>query len=253
MRVTIIGSGSKGNSTLIEFKNKRILIDIGFNYKHIKEQLQKIKVYPKDIDYIIISHEHSDHIKGLKVFLNKNNPKIYVNNLLYKDIEYIKNYANKENLENDIENEEFKIVVLNSSHDAINPKYFVIEDKIAKESLAYITDTGYINNRNFKFLKNKNYYILESNHDEEMLRKGTYPDYLQRRILSDIGHLSNRTSAIYFAKLIGDNTKKLVLAHLSDSNNTEEFALATYKKILEEYDIEFNNIRCAKQNEMVEI
>ena len=97
----------------------------------------------------------------------------------------------------------------------------------------------------------KNCYIIESNHDTEKLIKGPYPEYLQRRILSDKGHLSNELCAGYLSRLIGKDTKKVVLAHLSETNNTEELALSTNKRILEENEIDFNEIVCASEEKVL--
>ena len=102
-------------------------------------------------------------------------------------------------------------------------------------------------------IDNKEYYIFESNHDEEMLRKGKYPEYLQRRILSPTGHLSNRTSSIYLSLLIGKNTKKVVLAHLSEENNTEKKALETFSEVMQRNKKEFNNVVCACQEKILEV
>ena len=101
--------------------------------------------------------------------------------------------------------------------------------------------------------ENKTYYIIESNHDTEMLINGPYPEYLQRRILSDKGHLSNELCAGYLSRLIGEKTKKIILAHLSESNNTPSQALETVNSILLENQKEFSNIICASQHEITEV
>lgn len=143
------------------------------------------------------------------------------------------------------------IKTIPTSHDSITANGFLIEYE--QESLVYITDTGYINLRYINILKNKTYYIIESNHDTEKLIKGPYPEYLQRRILSDKGHLSNELCSGYISKLIGPNTKKIILAHLSEENNTEELALESVFKVIKENNIEFTNIKCAKQRDLTEV
>ena len=119
--------------------------------------------------------------------------------------------------------------------------------------MVYITDTGYINENSFEYLKNKNLYVFESNHDIEMLMNNPkYPHHTKIRILSDKGHLSNKDSAYYLTKLIGENTHHIILAHLSEQNNTEELALSTLRETLERKNIDFKNIKVARQNEMTE-
>ena len=143
------------------------------------------------------------------------------------------------------------IKIIPTSHDALTSNGYLIENN--NESLVYITDTGYINQRHLVYLKDKTYYILESNHDTERLIKGPYPEYLQRRILSDKGHLSNELCAGYLSRLIGPNTKKVVLAHLSETNNTEELALNANFKVLKENGIDFTNIECASEEKVLTI
>lgn len=249
MKIVVLGSGSKGNSTVIKLENHNILIDVGFSYNKMKENLEQINLKPKDINFILITHDHSDHIKGLETFLKNNNTLLYVSEKISKKYDFLKKYDNKRNL-NDIETKEYKIKIIPASHDATDTKGFLIE---SDESLVYLTDTGYVNKRYLDYLKNKEYYIFESNHDEEMLRKGKYPEYLQRRILSPSGHLSNRSSAIYLSMLIGKNTKKVVLAHLSEENNTPKKALETFNEVMKKNHKNFTNVECAKQERMVKI
>ena len=230
MRIIILGSGSKGNSALLIGKNKKILIDVGFSYPHMIKLLAQYNVEPVDIDAILITHTHKDHISGLSSFVKKNKTKVYTNQKMYEEIKKLvhDDYL----LFNDSEYEigEFKVNPFHTSHDAPGSVGFIIHDE--EISLVYVTDTGYINKDNLAKLKNKNIYIFESNHDIDMLMKGPYPYILKQRILSDKGHLSNELSGTYLKEIIGNNTKRIVLAHLSETNNTPEVALKTVKDIL---------------------
>ena len=102
-------------------------------------------------------------------------------------------------------------------------------------------------------MKDKNYYLIESNHDIEMLMEGPYPKWLKQRVLGTLGHLSNKDSSFYLTKLVGENTKKIVLMHLSQHNNTEEKALETFFQTFKEYEMDFKDVVCAKQNEITKV
>jgi len=250
MKIVVLGSGSKGNSTFIDFGTKKILIDVGFSYKQIKERLELIKVDPKEIDAVFITHDHSDHTYGLKVFLKKVKPYLYIT----KEVEqYIleEQYEQSVYLTDEMFLDDIFIKVIPTSHDALTANGYLFEYN--NENVVYLTDTGYLNHRNFIYLKDKEYYIFESNHDTEKLINGPYPEYLQRRILSDKGHLSNELCAGYLSRLIGPNTKKVILAHISESNNDPTLALETNLKILKENEVDFKNLECASQNEITKV
>lgn len=250
MTIVVLGSGSKGNSTFIDFGTRKILIDVGFSYKQIKEKLALINIDPHDITDVLITHDHNDHTYGLNVLLNKVKPTLYLTPEVEKLI--LKGHYEKSiYLTDEMFIEDIFVKVIPTSHDSLTANGFLLEHK--GESIVYITDTGYINHRNFTYLKDKTYYIIESNHDTEKLINGPYPEYLQRRILSDKGHLSNELCAGYLSRLIGQNTKKIILAHLSESNNTEEIALETIHNIFKENGIAFDKITCAKQRELTEV
>ena len=251
MKVCVLASGSKGNVTYVEANNKKILLDAGKNYKYIKDKLKEIDVDIKYINYILISHNHTDHISALKSLISKTKATIIISLQLLYEMDDLKDYSNILTIENELEVDDLLITSFHSSHDAIDSRNFIIDDGISK--LAYVTDTGYVNNKYFKLLKNLDVYLFESNHDVELLQHGPYPDWLKRRVLSDNGHLSNKSSSFYLSKLIGDNTKKIVLIHLSEINNLESIALETINNTFMDYGINFNNIICARQNEKTEV
>ena len=248
MRAIILGSGSKGNSTLLIGNNKKILIDVGFSYPKMLMNLKEYNVSPKDIDAILITHTHTDHIGGLSTFIKKNNTIVYSNNKMYSEL--IKTVP--EELINIMDDEysigEFNVTCIHTSHDAVGSVGFIINDD--NSNLVYVTDTGYINKSYLKKMVNKNVYIFESNHDINMLMTGPYPYVLKQRVLSDKGHLSNELAGNYLKDLVGDNTKKIILAHLSEINNTPDIALATVKNIINNKNIE---IDAALQNETYDI
>ena len=230
MRAIILGSGSKGNSTLLIGKKKKILIDVGFSYPKMMKLLESFAVEPKDIDAILITHTHKDHIGGLATFIKKNHTPVYTNQMMYSELLTVISDDVMIINDDDFSIDEFQIEVIHTSHDAPGSVGFVINAD--GRSLVYVTDTGYINQTYLRRLKNKNVYIFESNHDIKMLMEGPYPYMLKQRVVSDKGHLSNEQSGNYLKELIGNETKKIILAHLSETNNTSEIALKTVKDIL---------------------
>lgn len=251
MKIVVLASGSKGNSTYIECNNKRILIDVGITISNLESRLKTLNTTLKEIDYILISHAHSDHTSALEQIIKKYNPIICLSDKMLSELKMLDKYNNLLIYNSSILLDEVKIDFIKTSHDTLDSRGFIIEYK--NESLVYITDTGYINNRYFSKIKNKNYYIIESNHDPEMLIKGKYPKWLQMRILSDVGHLSNIAASTYLSRIIGPETKKIVLAHLSQENNSEEKALEVFHNAMSDNNIKFSNVVVAKQDEIVEV
>lgn len=248
MKVQVLSSGSKGNTTYIESGSTKILIDIGNNCKYVTEKLKGIGVDPKELNGILITHTHIDHIKGLKVFSNKYNTKVYFSSKMQLELDYVNNYSIIE--EGTLQLNNLTINIIKTSHDVTESFGYIIESN--QKSLVYITDTGYINQKYFKILSNRNIYILESNHDIQMLNNGPYPFKLRQRILGDKGHLSNYDCSKYLSNFIGNNTKYIMLAHLSQDNNTPELAYTTLIERLESNNQKVEKIIILKQNECAE-
>lgn len=238
MFFNVVASGSKGNATLVGNKKTLILIDMGVSLTTLKDGLNEINKDVKDIQAVFITHDHSDHIKGIKYIKDR---KFYALKDTLEDNYF---FINEDDV---IEIDTLTITPLLTSHDATNPCGYLIKDK--DESLVYITDAGYISETVLNKCKNPTYLILESNHDIPMLLKSKRSYVLKSRIMSDEGHLCNEDSAIYASYIIGNNTKELVLAHLSEECNTEEKALKAYNKVFKKMKISYSrlNIRCAKQ------
>ena len=252
MKVCVLSSGSKGNSCFVQTKEAKILIDVGTTTQYIVNELDKIGVKPTEIDAVLITHIHVDHIHGLKTFIKKYNPVIYVTEKLLGLLEEqvgsfrYEFYQDKSAIIKDL-----RINIVKTSHDAGEQMGFIIKNN--SKSMVYITDTGYINSRYYDELSNKNLYILESNHDVLMLKNGPYPYFLQQRVIGDKGHLSNKQASNYLCKFIGKDTKKIVFAHLSEKNNTEEKVLETFRETLLDNNMKFDNIIIARQNEPTEV
>ena len=249
MRICVLASGSKGNSSYIETEGTRSLVDIGMSAGYVSKALKSIGVEPSSIQRVFITHAHTDHVAGLKVFLKKYHPTVYLTKKMEEEIGF--DIEDKVYIDEDMNIFDLSVSVIKTSHDASDSNGYVFSSN--GKSIVYITDTGYIHVKNFPKLSNKNVYVFESNHDVRMLREGRYPYYLQQRILSDKGHLSNKDSAYYLSNFIGDNTEKIILIHLSEENNRPEIALKTLLDTLTKKGVRRPDIEIAMQRESTEL
>lgn len=224
MKVNILASGSKGNATIIETLNLKILIDIGISYQKLETKLNELNLKPKNITHLLITHEHSDHLKGLSRFLTYNpNVLIYLTKGTYdalseKEKNKLKNFEIiRADINFNIETININTFIL--SHDANEPVGFVISDE--KRKVVIATDTGYIDQKYFNLLKDANLYILEANHDPNLLMNSRRPYYLKQRILGDRGHLNNEEAAYLINLFIKDIDKSIwAVSHISEDCNT---------------------------------
>lgn len=245
MRYFVLASGSKGNSTIIDDGKTRLVIDMGLTKTWFKEALKETPFSMEEMDYLIFTHEHIDHIAGERFFEEKQK---------YGPLNSLKNLL-PENIFSPYEEKvlgSFKILALPISHDAYNPMGYMITSEDG-ESLLYMTDTGYISEKNMSYMQNATYYILESNHDVKMLLQTNRSFELKQRILNDTGHLSNEDSAMYLSQIVGKDTKEIVLAHISQEANSPEVVLASNARIMQKYCPYFEQIeiKLAHQVEVV--
>ena len=248
MKVRTISSGSKGNCAIVLCDEVNLIIDMGISYLTLKQSLEENSLSFDNFSGILITHNHKDHVTGLKSLINKTNLNVYIP---YEMFDSIKNSVPEDRcifIDDEFSIFDVKIELIHTSHDAPYSVGYII--KYNDKSLVYVTDTGYINRKYLQKMINKDIYVIESNHDEVMLMDGPYPRFLKERVISDTGHLSNTTTAKYLKKIIGDRTKYILLAHLSEKNNTPEKALeAMYKEELNKNI----KIQVASQYEMSEI
>ena len=239
MKFNIIASGSKGNATIVRHKNTNILIDMGISLTRLNEGLSEFNLCVKDINAVIFTHDHADHINNLKCF----SPKIMyalsgtLSSTMTNVVEVFKPFVVGD----------FTITPFPTSHDATNPCGYILEAD--GEKLTYVTDTGVFLDESKETASNPDYLIIESNHDIRMLLKTNRPYELKNRIMSDHGHLCNEDSAITAVELLGPKTKQIILAHLSEEANTPEIALAAYLKIFKHFNVNIDkyDVRCANQ------
>ena len=245
MKIKVLASGSKGNCTFIECGNFKFLVDVGITCSQVKQLLLEINITLDQLDAVFITHSHKDHIKGLSTLL-KHAKKIKVYTIKEVYLELIESL----NIENYVELEEVKnidgtnVEIIRTSHDVPSCAYIF---GYAGIELVYITDTGYLNRKFFPKISNKQVYIIETNHDEKMLMEGPYPYILKQRIIGDKGHLSNATAGKILKKVIGNETKYIFLAHISEHNNTKEMALEEVKKLLLDTKFNLDNIIITEQ------
>lgn len=255
MKVSMLASGSSGNVTYVETPTQRFLVDAGLSGKKIEQLLQVIQKDPAQLNGIFVTHEHVDHIKGIGVLSRKYNIPIYANEKTWQEIERIDGNihsdlkfvfpANRTLTIGDVDIESYEV-----SHDAVHPQFYAFQRN--NEKLVLLTDTGYVSERLRGQLANASVYLMESNHDVDLLRGGRYPWSTKQRILSDKGHLSNEDGALAVSDMIGDKTKRIYLGHLSRENNIKSLAKQTCETILKQMDLGVNQqfIVCDTDPEM---
>ncbi|UJL46376.1 MBL fold metallo-hydrolase [Virgibacillus sp. NKC19-16] len=243
IRFSVLASGSTGNAFYIESEKEKILVDAGLSGKQLDQLFDGIKVDPSALTGILVTHEHSDHIKGLGVVARKYNLPIYANEKTWKAMEgsigkisldqkfhfgmgEIKTFG-------DMDIESFGV-----SHDAAEPMFYTFRHDGKK--IALVTDLGYVSERIKKTVEDANAYIFEANHDVGMLRMGRYPWNVKRRILGDSGHVSNEDAGLALADIIGNETKRIYLAHLSQDNNMKDLARMSVDNMLQERGIKLD-------------
>ncbi len=244
-------SGSSGNCLLIESSNTKILIDAGGSAKKIKESLSSINVDINDINAILITHEHYDHIKGLGTISQKYNIPVFATKKTWEAMpeqevkidNHNKNYFNSNE---SFEIYDFKISSFEIPHDAANPCGFSITYDNQKISIA--TDIGHITSEIIHKLEDSSFILLEANYDPNILSCSKYPYHLKQRIAGPLGHLSNEDSGKTISYLTKSGLQKVMLGHLSKENNFPELAYKTVVDELMENHFDESKIRISVAN-----
>jgi phosphoribosyl 1,2-cyclic phosphodiesterase len=237
LRFTVLSSGSTGNATVVSTNSATVLVDVGLSGKKIEDLMKEREVSGQELDAIFVTHEHSDHIKGLGAFARKHQVPVYANE---------KTWGAMLRMTGDIPEEQRRILPTDGvmeiadlriesyaiSHDAIEPVGYCFQADGAKLSLA--TDLGYVSDKVLRQLQNSDVMVLESNHDVNMLRMGRYPWNIKRRILGDTGHLSNEAAGEALCGLLTGSLRRVYLAHLSQEHNLMDLAKLTVNTVLED-------------------
>lgn len=236
MQFSVLASGSSGNATYIENEGHSFLVDAGLSGRKMEELFAAIGKKMSDLDGILVTHEHSDHIKGLGIVARKHKVPIYANaktwtamdglvgaipveQRFHFDMDTVKTFGS-------LDIESFAV-----SHDAADPMFYVFHAGGRKLSL--ITDTGYVSDRMKGVIQASDAYVFESNHDVGMLQMGRYPWSVKRRILSDVGHVSNEDAAVAMSEVLAEKPTRIYLSHLSKDNNMKDLARMSVEQTLQ--------------------
>ncbi len=241
LHMCALRSGSRGNSTLVFSNSVKILVDCGISCKMAVSALFDIGISPEEIDAIFVTHEHSDHIKGISVFSKKFGVPVYANSATWSYLRPILSGVAEENVKI-IEEENILIGDINvcafaTSHDAVCPVGYTFVSGGEKASVA--TDMGVVSERVLNELRGSDKILLEANHDLSLLSIGPYPEPLKRRIKSDRGHLCNEAAKDVALSLLESGTKHFILGHMSQENNNPDLAYLTVSQPLAETGREF--------------
>ena len=252
IRFCSLSSGSDGNCQYIETKNTKLIIDAGLSGKRIEALFKEVDLNIRDLDGILITHEHIDHIKGVGILSRRYDIPVYANEKTWITMEPIIKEVKSHNIKviknnKNIEIKDVLIHPFNISHDAVDPVGYILFNEMKK--LSFITDTGLINEGIKEKIKNSHIFFLESNHDIRMLKEGSYPWPLKQRILSPLGHLSNDDATEVLADVLKGENEIVLLSHLSEDNNTPQIAYNTVRNGLlrEGFDVD-NDIRLLMTN-----
>ena len=232
MRLCSIASGSSGNCIYVGSEETHVLVDTGISGKRIEQGLNQLELTGRDIDAILVTHEHSDHISGLGVMARRYHIPVYTTGGTADAISRMKNMKNlpEDTFHEIVEDQDFHIRDLtihpfSIPHDAAQPVGYRVECE--DKAVGIATDLGKYNDYIVDNLQNLDALLLEANHDIRMLQVGSYPYYLKQRILGDRGHLSNENAGKLLCRLLHDDMKAVFLGHLSKENNYEALAYET--------------------------
>lgn len=247
MRIAPLASGSSGNCIYVGDENTHILVDVGISGRAVEEGLKELDLSINDIDAIFITHEHSDHIKGLGVIERKREIPVFTSKGTIEGIKCANglgdfNYDcfNSFDELNPVEFKNFIFTPHHVMHDTIEPVCYSFENNGKKAAI--MTDLGCFDDKLINELGKLDFIFAEANHDIRMLQLGSYPFALKQRILSDYGHLSNEAGGKFISKLLNDDIKGIMIGHLSDKNNLPDLAYEAVKVEIELSDNKYHGL-----------
>jgi phosphoribosyl 1,2-cyclic phosphodiesterase len=233
IRICMLASGSKGNAIFVETPGAAILVDAGLSGKELARRMKAIGRSPEDLDAVLISHEHSDHVRGVGVLSRRCGTAVHITG---RTLERASSMVGKLRCVKEFEPgspfviRDCAIYPFEVTHDAVEPVNFIIRTEHAKIGIA--TDLGYASTLVKENLKSCHALVLEANHDPVMLEQGPYPWPIKQRVKSKRGHLSNEQGAKLLEEVYHQDLEHVCLAHISETNNLPEYALKTVRSIL---------------------
>lgn len=230
--VNILASGSSGNCIAIRSNETTILVDVGIAKTKIEKRLMEVGIRPDKIAAIFITHAHSDHVKGLTI-ANKYKIPVYAGEREWKSIDSV-----DQELRHNVSpgkgidfKDVFYIEAFPTHHDAYDSLGFTVQD-YERNKCSICLDTGHVDEEMISAMEFSSIYIIEANHEPNMVEVSNYPNSVKARILSNVGHLSNEQTAEALSKLVTGNGEQIYLTHLSSSNNMPKLAEMTVKRAL---------------------
>lgn len=237
MKICLLASGSKGNSILVESGKTRLLIDAGLSARELRKRLDSVGVEAGSLDALLITHEHGDHVRGLGPLVRQLDLPVYLQTDLARKLTDV---GKPDCVQEFVDGEEFTIKDLTIrpfaiTHDCLAPVGFTLDGELGKVGVA--TDLGIVTRLVTECLQDCRALVLETNHDEELLRDGPYPWKLKQRVRSNHGHLSNNAAGNLLQSLLWNGLETVFLGHLSETNNRPDLAVEVVREVLEKQNI----------------
>ena len=231
-----LGSGSEGNSFLIKTDKTIFMVDCGFNYKETENRLSELGLTFSDINHILITHEHEDHMRAIKMIIKKEKIQISCSYGTAKKIGIV-DEVNIINPGDIVVDNDLRVEVVPVPHDAREPCHYVFKKDTLK--IGIITDFGSLTPKIIESYSNLNYLVVEANHDTNLLMKSSYPTILKNRIFGKLGHANNDLTFDLISQIKKDKLKKIIFCHLSKQNNQKEIIKHTVKEYFDKFQCEF--------------
>ena len=231
-----LGSGSEGNSFLIKTDKTIFMVDCGFNYKETENRLSELGLTFSDINHILITHEHEDHMRAIKMIIKKEKIQISCSYGTAKKIGIV-DEVNIINPGDIVVDNDLQVEVVPVPHDAREPCHYVFKKDTLK--IGIITDFGSLTPKIIESYSNLNYLVVEANHDANLLMKSSYPTTLKNRIFGKLGHANNDLTFDLISQIKKDKLKKIIFCHLSKQNNQKEIIKHTVKEYFDKFQCEF--------------